>query len=517
MATITKLASLDWPPATQKVVQCAGQVFVEYEARRQGIVEIVIEEVHENGIANADEVEYKWINLLAVSSNKLKKLTYYQCLGDLPLHATVEQVKKAYHKACLMYHPDKTGRGEEDEVFLKVKAGFDTLSDKQKRRAYDSQMPFDDSVPRGNESPEDFYALYGPCFARNLRFDDRLSPDRKKPTPSKNKKNKRKTPTGPPAFGDDETPLADVNAFYDYWAQFESWRDFSMQAAQLTNNQNFDADNVDSRYEKRFIQKEIDRKAKSLKRDEVARVNLLVERAMATDPRLRREKNKEKEEKERIEREKRESSEKEARETKERTEREAKENAIRDALHKINHAALKADKEKMKKLMRKAKATLRKLCLAAQATGKTYWTSMEHMYDDVEYLCEVLDATALGELSAAMGGVEAVENPTLSGVDVIQEKVMTLREGKSQEEADEAVKLEQDKRTNGNGNGHVDKTCEVWTEEQDSLLQEGLAKYPATMDKNERWDSIAKGVKDKSKKDCVDRFKSIREALKNKK
>ena len=118
-----------------------------------------------------------------------------------------------------------------------------------------------------------------------------------------------------------------------------------------------------------------------------------VERAMATDPRLRREKNKEKEEKERIEREKRESSEKEARETKERTEREAKENAIRDALHKINHAALKADKENMKKLIRKAKATLRKLRLAAQATGKTYWTSMEHMYDGVEYLCEVLDAT----------------------------------------------------------------------------------------------------------------------------
>jgi len=37
------------------------------------------------------------------------------------------------------------------------------------------------------------------------------------------------------------------------------------------------------------------------------------------------------------------------------------------------------------------------------------------------------------------------------------------------------------------------------------------------MEKNERWDSIAKGVKGKSKKDYVDKFKSIREALKNKK
>ena len=31
----------------------------------------------------------------------------------------------------------------------------------------------------------------------------------------------------------------------------------------------------------------------------------------------------------------------------------------------------------------------------------------------------MLQCSALGELSAAMGGVEAVENPTLSGVDGI--------------------------------------------------------------------------------------------------
>lgn len=55
-----------------------------------------------------------------------------------------------------------------------------------------------------------------------------------------------------------------------------------------------------------------------------------------------------------------------------------------------------------------------------------------------------------------------------------------------------------------------------WTEEQDKLLQAGLAEFPNTMDKNERWASIAEGVPGKTKKECVDRFKAIREALKSK-
>jgi DnaJ family protein C protein 2 len=53
-----------------------------------------------------------------------------------------------------------------------------------------------------------------------------------------------------------------------------------------------------------------------------------------------------------------------------------------------------------------------------------------------------------------------------------------------------------------------------WSEEQDKQLQTGLAKYPASMDKTERWTKIASEVTGKSKKECVARFKAIRDALK---
>ena len=51
-----------------------------------------------------------------------------------------------------MYHPDKaqfrTADGKEDRsVFLKIQEAFNVLSNEQKRRAYDSQLPFDESIP----------------------------------------------------------------------------------------------------------------------------------------------------------------------------------------------------------------------------------------------------------------------------------------------------------------------------------------------------------------------------------
>lgn len=54
----------------------------------------------------------------------------------------------------------------------------------------------------------------------------------------------------------------------------------------------------------------------------------------------------------------------------------------------------------------------------------------------------------------------------------------------------------------------------VWTSEQQKAMLAALKKYPATMDKNERWASIAGEVEGKSKKDCFARFKEIRAELK---
>lgn len=63
----------------------------------------------------------------------------------------------------------------------------------------------------------------------------------------------------------------------------------------------------------------------------------------------------------------------------------------------------------------------------------------------------------------------------------------------------------------------VDSDPLVWTQDQQQQLEQGLKKYPASMDKVERWNSIAAEVTGKTRKDCISRYKQLREELQAKK
>lgn len=70
-------------------------------------------------------------------------------------------------KAVLLYHPDKTGRGDRDEVFIAIQKAYETLSDEKKKRAYDSELDFDDAIPTGREKG-DYFEVSAPVFVRWL-------------------------------------------------------------------------------------------------------------------------------------------------------------------------------------------------------------------------------------------------------------------------------------------------------------------------------------------------------------
>ncbi len=62
---------------------------------------------------------------------------YYQILG-VPRNATQEEIKKAYRRLALKYHPDRNkGNKEAEERFKEINEAYAVLSDPEKRRQYD--------------------------------------------------------------------------------------------------------------------------------------------------------------------------------------------------------------------------------------------------------------------------------------------------------------------------------------------------------------------------------------------
>ena len=66
-----------------------------------------------------------------------EKRDYYEVLG-VARNANADEIKKAYRKAAIKYHPDKNpGDKEAEEKFKEAAEAYDVLSNQDKRARYD--------------------------------------------------------------------------------------------------------------------------------------------------------------------------------------------------------------------------------------------------------------------------------------------------------------------------------------------------------------------------------------------
>src|SRR3984893_4627656 len=89
----------------------------------------------------------------------MAKTDFYELLG-LQRGATADDIKKAYRKQGMQYHPDRNpGDKAAEQKFKDISEAYDVLKDEQKRAAYDrfGHAAFED----GSRGPGDFRVAGG--------------------------------------------------------------------------------------------------------------------------------------------------------------------------------------------------------------------------------------------------------------------------------------------------------------------------------------------------------------------
>ncbi|WVQ84817.1 hypothetical protein IAT38_006974 [Cryptococcus sp. DSM 104549] len=213
--------------------------------------------------------------VLATDPKEWKKQDHYAVLGlgHLRYKATDDHIKVAHRRKVLRHHPDKKasskGHGTNDDSFFKcIQKAHETLTHTERRRQFDSvDWNIEDEVPDFKKlSPEEFCQHASAVFAREGRFS------KTQPVPE---------------FGDLESSKKDVEGFYDFFYNFDSWRSFEWHDKEVNEGS-------DSRDDKRFTEKKNKSERARRKKDDNTRLRELVDTVLAHDPRIRRIKAEEK-------------------------------------------------------------------------------------------------------------------------------------------------------------------------------------------------------------------------------
>ncbi|GAA5935358.1 hypothetical protein JCM3775_006252 [Rhodotorula graminis] len=208
------------------------------------------------------------LDLLELDPKKWKEQDHYAVLGlqHLRYNATQEQIKKAHRRKVLRHHPDKkanaTKGGSMDDSFFKcIAKAMEVLSHPEKRRQFDSvDEQVSDEFPSPAETTADnFYELWAPVFAREGRFST------KQPVPS---------------LGGPDSTKQEVESFYDFFYNIDSWRSFEYADKDV-------AEGADSRDEKRHQEKKNKAERDRKKKEDNTRRRTLVDQGLALDPRIK--------------------------------------------------------------------------------------------------------------------------------------------------------------------------------------------------------------------------------------
>ncbi len=302
--------------------------------------------------------------------------------------ASEEQIKRAHRKKVLRHHPDKkaaAGSTEDDSFFKCIQKATEILLDPVKRRQFDSVDEHADVEPPTKKQLKEgkYYKLWSNVFKSEGRFS-RVQPV--------------------PKFGDENSSKDDVDAFYNFFYNFDSWRSFEYQDEDVP-------DDNENRDQKRHMERKNNNARKKKKTEDSARLRKLVDDAMAGDERIKRfrqeanaSKNKKRLEKEAAEKKAVDDA-KAAKEAESRAAKETEEKA-------------KAEREQGKKAKEAAKAAVKKnrRVLKGSIKDANYFVSgdapasvIDAVLNDVELVQGKIDADETAALAGKLNGLKIAD------------------------------------------------------------------------------------------------------------
>lgn len=325
-----------------------------------------VKKVEEVSEADLLEEEPEDPALFKLDPKKWKEQDHYEVLGITKLRykATEEQIRIAHRRKVLKHHPDKKaaqGALNEDGFFKCIQKAFELLLDPVRRRQFDSVDEAADVPPPTKKSQGDFIELWKPFFDAEARFSN------KQPVPS---------------LGNMESSKAEVDAFYSFWYNFDSWRSFEYLDEDVP-------DDTSNRDNKRYIEKKNKAARQKHKTDDIARLRRLVDEALSTDPRIKLFKDAEKKAKEQR-----------------KWEREAGARAAAEAEKKAKEEAEKAAAE-AEKAAKEARESGKKSKEAAKNAKKKNKRALRNSAKDVNYFAGS-DAASAAQIDSVLSDVDAL-------------------------------------------------------------------------------------------------------------
>jgi molecular chaperone DnaJ len=102
----------------------------------------------------------------------MAKRDYYEILG-IAKGAAADEIKKAYRKVAMQYHPDRNpGDKAAEEKFKEAAEAYEVLSDADKRAQYDrfghAGVSGSGRGPQGGQNMEDIFSQFGDIFGEDI-------------------------------------------------------------------------------------------------------------------------------------------------------------------------------------------------------------------------------------------------------------------------------------------------------------------------------------------------------------